>query len=108
MKNQILGQLIKDLKTQSIQNNVKIWKKIATELERGTRRRRAVTLAHIQQHTQKGEIAVVPGKVLGKEKIDVPIAAFQWSKGAAEQNTIQSLHTLMKSNPKGQKCRIIG
>ena len=108
MKNPVLHQLIQDLKKQSIDQKVKLWKRVAVELEKGTRRRRAVTVEHIKKNTKAGETAVVPGKVLGKEKADVPIAAFQWSAGARNENTIMSLRELMKKNPKAQKCRIIG
>ncbi len=108
MKNPLLEQLIKELKTLSIKQNVNIWKTIATELESSSRRRRSVSVEHIQKHAKKGEIAVVPGKVLGADKADVQIAAFQWSASAGASNNIFSLQELMKKHPKGEKCRIIG
>ena len=108
MKNTILEQLIKDLKTLSIKENVKIWKRVAEDLEKPSRRRRQVDVLKISKSLKKGETAVIPGKVLGVEKVDASIAAFQASATVRKNNAILSLRELMKKNPKGSKCRILG
>ncbi len=108
MKNPMLTQLASDLRALSIKENVKIWKTIAKNLEKPTRQKREVDVTKIAKILKKGEIAVVPGKVLGKDKVDGEIAAYQFSQTAKVGNKTLSLRELMKKNPKGKKCRILG
>ena len=108
MKNPILTQLVRDLKALSIKENVKIWKRVAEDLEKSTRRKREVNITKIAKSIKKGEIAVIPGKVLGKGKVDCEISAYQFSESSKEGNKTLGLNELMKKNPKGKKCRILG
>ena len=62
--NNVLKNLIVELKTLSIKNKVPLWKRIALELEKPARMRRQVNIARINQHIKDGETAIVPGKVL--------------------------------------------
>ncbi|RMF55986.1 50S ribosomal protein L18e [Candidatus Woesearchaeota archaeon] len=115
MKNEQLQKLIGELKKASIDNKVKIWKRIATDLEKSTRRRRVVNLFRINLYSKEGETVVVPGKVLGSGDLNkkLVIAAFDASEQAAEKirssgSTLLSLKELIQKNPKGSKVRIIG
>ena len=108
MRNTQLESLIQNLKTLSIKEKVKIWKRVAEDLEKPRRIRRAIDVSKIPKVVQKGETAVVPGKVLGTEKVDVPIAAYSCSETVRKNNKIISLQDLIKKNPKGSKCRIVG
>ncbi len=108
MKNSILTQLVSDLKALSIKENVKIWKRVAEDLEKPSRQKREVSIDNIAKTLKKGEIAVIPGKVLGKGKFDGEIAAYQFSQSAREGNKTLSLYELIKKNPKGNKCRVMG
>jgi large subunit ribosomal protein L18e len=105
-----LTKIIKELKTVSIKNNVKIWKKVATELEKPTRKRRHVNLYKIEKLTKDGETIIVPGKVLGTGELtkQVKVAAWEFSEQAQskikDQLTIQNL---IKENPKGRNIKII-
>ena len=109
--NQNLINLIRSLKKLSNKEKVNIWKAIAKELEKPTRRMRKVNLWHINKSTKDGEVIVVPGKVLGEGELDhkVDVAAYQFSEGAKskiENNML--IEELMDKNPKGSKERNIG
>lgn len=108
--NQNLQNLIKELKTLSIKNEAPIWKRIATELEKPSRKRRHVNLYEINKHISDGDVIVIPGKVLatGEMTKKAKVAAWSFSEKAAEKikETI-SIHQLMKENPKGSNVKII-
>ncbi|MBW2997859.1 50S ribosomal protein L18e [Candidatus Woesearchaeota archaeon] len=110
-----LVNLIADLKKKAIQDSSKLWKRLATDLERPTRNKRIVNLSRINRFTRDNETIVVPGKVLGSGMIShkVTIAAFAFSDGAVEklkkQNcSIMSISELMQKSPKTSEIRIIG
>ena len=109
-----LQSLIKELKELYLKNKVKLWKRIAYELEKSTRKRRIANLYKINKYTREGEIALVPGKVLSLGNLDkkLTIAAYQFSNQAKQKiNKIGkaiSIKELIKQNPQGKKVRIIG
>jgi large subunit ribosomal protein L18e len=76
-------KLIGDLK----KTKVAIWKRIASELEKSTRRMPSVNLYKINKYVREGETAVVPGKVLATGNLNkkLTIAAFQFSDAALEK-----------------------
>jgi len=116
MKSNIqLQGLIDELKKQSSQQKVPLWKRIASDLEKPTRQRRIVNLSKINKFTKKDEAVIIPGKVLGTGELDhqVTIAAFNFSKQAVDKirksnSTIYSIYDFMKKNPQGKKTRILG
>lgn len=90
-----------------------IFKRLAVELGRPERQRRSVNLSRINTNTRDGEVAVVPGKVLGDGNITkkIKVAGWQFSKTAIEKikaagGDTLSVKELIKSKPK--KMRIIG
>lgn len=110
-----LQQLIADLKKHSAEQQVKLWKRIAQDLEKPTRQRREVNVSRLARNTKENETVIVPGKVLGAGNLPHPVnvAAFSFSKGAKEQiekakGSCITIPDLMKKNPKAQKVRIIG
>jgi large subunit ribosomal protein L18e len=107
MKNQQLTQLIGEMKKLAIEQKVGFWKKIASELEKPARRRRDVSVEKIGRMVNENETAVVPGKVLGKEKIKNPIVCYSASESVKKNNKIISFRDLMKKDPKARNCRII-
>lgn len=113
--NPLLSELIQELKKKSKEQNVKLWKRIALDLERPTRNRRIVNLSNINRHTKENEVIVVPGKVLGSGALDhkLTISAFQFSESAKSKiiengSKIIPLNELSSEDPKGKKIRIIG
>jgi len=115
MKNQNLQMLIRELKKKSIEKRVQIWKRIATDLEKPTKKRRIVNLSKINKYCNNNEIIAVPGKVLSMGELTkkVTVAAYNFSSKAKDKinssgSKAISLQELIEQNPKGQKVRIIG
>jgi len=110
-----LQELVIELKKKSIDEKVKIWKRIAQEMEKSTSRRRVVNLSRISRYTKANDIIIIPGKVLGSGDLShkLKIAAYQFSTSASEKIKKAgceelSIEQLMKENSKGEKVRIIG
>ena len=115
MKNEQLQTLIKELKTISIENDSRIWKSIALDLEAPTKRRAAVNLSKIDRFSENDDVIIVPGKVLSMGNLSkkVTIAAYKFSHDAlhkikASGSKVINLHELAKKNPKGNKVKILG
>ena len=115
MKNEKLESLIKELKKKSIVEEVKIWKRIATDLEKPSRNRRVVNLYKIDLNAKDNETIIVPGKVLATGDLNkkVTIAAYEISKQAEDKiknsgSKVVSIMELIQKNPKGNKVRILG
>jgi len=95
-------------------SKVAMWKRVAEELEKPTKRIAKVNLEKIAKVVRDGEIALVFGKVLsvGDAKNKTVVAAFSFSEVAkqkiivagGEALTIQELYT---KNPKGSKVRLV-
>jgi large subunit ribosomal protein L18e len=110
-----MANLIQALKKQSIEKSVNIWKRIALDLEKPTRQRRVVNLSRLSRSTKDGESVIVPGKVLGAGVIEhkLNVAAYSFSGTAREQienknGKCLSIWDMLKTNPKGEKLRIVG
>ena len=116
MKSNIqLKGLIDELKKTASQKNLKIWKRIADDLEKPTRQRRIVNLSKINHFAKENETIIVPGKVLGTGELNIKvnIASYKISKQALDklkESNCQyySIMDLVKANPEGKKVRIIG
>ncbi len=113
--NQNLRKLIEDLKRLSSEQSLKIWKRIALDLEKPTRQRRVVNLSRISHHTKENDTIIVPGKVLGSGLLNhkLTIAAYSFSEGALEKikeknAKAMTITDLMKENIKGKGVKIIG
>ena len=109
--NDNLRKLIIDLNNASKKLNVPLWSRIAFELNKPTRKRREVNLRQINSYINDGEIALVPGKVLGDGDLTkkAKVAAFRFSESAkAKIKDSLSIEELVKTNPKGKGVRIIG
>ena len=113
--NPLLRGLIEELKKKSLDQKVNIWKAIASNLERPTRKRRIVNLSKINRYTKENETIIIPGKVLGSGTLDhkLTISAYQFSDSAKEKLAkvgakIIPLPELIKESPKGKSIRILG
>ena len=113
--NENLRKLIDNLKTLSSEQNIRLWKRIALDLEKPTRQRRVVNLSRINHNTKENDTIIVPGKVLGSGLLNhsLTIAAYSFSEGALQK--IQKVNAkaitiaeLMKENIKGKGVKIIG
>jgi large subunit ribosomal protein L18e len=109
-----LNELIHELKVLGNKQNINLWKRVASDLEKPTRIRRKVNINKIDKNIRDNEIALVPGKVLsvGELTKKITVAAYQFSESAKEKiNSVGKAITikeLIKENPKGKRIRIIG
>ena len=112
--NSNLRALIDELKKVSSEQDAKIWKRVALDLEKSTRAKRIVNISRLNRFTAKDEVIVVPGKVLGTGDLDhkITVAAFSFSDSAREKinsnGKAMTLSELLQSHPKGNKIKIIG
>ena len=106
-----LQGLITELKKKAIQDKAGLWKRIAVDLEKATRKRRIVNLSRLNRFTKDSEVVVVPGKVLGSGCLNhkLTIAAVDFSQGAIEKlkerkcDVISILDLMNKRKPKDIK-----
>ena len=113
-KNEQLKELLRLLRETAATNKAAVWKRVASDLEKPTRRRRIVNIYKIEKYAKDDEIVVVPGKVLGTGMLNkkVTVAAYNFSQEAynkinAKGNAI-SIKNLVQKNPKGEKIRLMG
>ena len=85
--NPVRRRLVRQLHKLYRRDNKAIWKRVAQELARPRRRRRAVNLSRINRYVKDNEVAIVPGKVLGAGKLEKPltIIAESFSTAALEK-----------------------
>ena len=109
--NQVLLDLVIDLKKTSTLKKAKIWKVVAEELLKPTRKMREVNIDKINRITKENDVIIIPGKVLGNGNLDhkVTVSAFSYSESAKKKlGNFLSIQDLLKKNPKGTGVRIIG
>ena len=114
-KNPILINLIHELKKQSNEKDVAIWKDIALRLEKSSKNWPVVNLNRISKYTQDKETAIIPGKVLSNGNLTKKITIAAWSFSDKSKEKIKkaggnfiSIEELIKNNPKGENIRILG
>jgi large subunit ribosomal protein L18e len=103
--------LIQEIKDASAKGTSGFWKRITKELEKPRRNRREVNVQRINDNTKKGEVVIVPGKVLGNGDLDhdVTVVALQFSEKACDKiKNRLTIGELLKSNPTGKDVRILG
>jgi large subunit ribosomal protein L18e len=107
-------ELIRFLKRQSREKNAGIWLDIAENLAKPKTLRVAVNLSKISRNTQKRDVIIVPGKVLGTGNLSHPltIAAFDVSDKAEQKlkgakAKFLSIPELVEKNPTGANVKII-
>ncbi len=113
--NIVLRKTIDRLRKAASQHNAPIWRRVAEELEKPRRQRRAVNISRINRYTESGDVVVVPGKVLGAGSLNHPVtvAAIAFSEKAlakikAAGGTPIHILTLLEQNPRGSNVKIIG
>ncbi len=110
-----LQNLVAELKKKAHADNNPLFARLAEDLEKPTRQRRQVNLSKISRYAKKGELVVVPGKVLATGELSqvVTIAAWKFSQQAldkiekAKAKAI-TINDLMKDGMKATPMRIIG
>jgi large subunit ribosomal protein L18e len=109
-----LNETIAALKRKGRQNKAQIWLRVAEFLGKPKRARVAINVSRIARNTKKGDIVVVPGKVLAAGSIShaIQIGAFNFSQTARTKiqkagGSCTSLSKLAEDHPKGSKIKIL-
>jgi large subunit ribosomal protein L18e len=109
-----LIQLIGQLKKESRAQDANIWHDIAEYLSKSRSQSTTVNLSSINRNTKRGDIIIVPGKILGTGALDhsITVASFSVSekakaKMAAAKAKYLSIKELYEKNPKGSNVKII-
>ena len=110
--NPVLNNLITELKRLAIKKEMPLYKRLATELSKSTRQRRRVNLSRINRNIKEGEIAIVPGKLLGAGNMANKNQVVAWdisetAKSKLGEKQFTYLHDFIKKDLKGKKVRII-
>ena len=113
--NPVLIQLIQELKKQSNEHDVPLWKDIAKRLEKPSRNWAEVNLDRISKYVLESETALIPGKVLSTGDLTKKISIAAWSFTEKAKDKIKkaggktlSIEELLKTNPDGKNIRIMG
>ena len=109
-----LINLISNLRKQSREQDAPIWADVADYLAHTRSQRVVINLSNINRHTEKADVVVVPGKILGTGNLNhaLTIAAFGLSGKAKEKLRAAkakywSLPELVEKNPTGTNVKII-
>ncbi|WP_461462955.1 50S ribosomal protein L18e [Methanobrevibacter sp.] len=109
-----LIKLIRTLRKKSNEENVAIWKVVASKLERSNRRTAEVNISSINRYAHEDEVVLVPGKVLSNGNLDkkVTVAALKFSETAVEKinsagGKCLTISEILEENPKGSNIRIM-
>ena len=115
MTNQIVIQMVKELKQASTKNDAPIWLKLAKLALKTSSSKRVVNLTQINDVTKEGEVIVVPGKILGTGNVShkITLISFSISNSAAKKiiesgGNIIKFKELIEKFPTGKGVRIIG
>jgi len=110
-----LVKLIEELKRISYENDATLWKDIAKRLSRPLRNWAEVNISRIARYAQKGEVIIVPGKLLGSGRIDKEVTVASFGTSASARKKIEkaggkslSILDLARINPKGTNIKIMG
>jgi len=110
-----LRLLVSDLKKAYRQYGASIWRTVAELLYKPRRKRIVVNLDRISRVTNKGDVVVVPGKVLGGGNLEHPVTIAAWRFSAVARKKIIkaggeciSIRELIRRNPRGTNVKIIG
>ncbi len=106
--------LIRLLRKKASQNDAKIWRRVATLLEKPKRKSIAINLSQINRYCKDNEVILIPGKVLssGVIKHPVTVASFTFSQKAKEKieyvgGKCLKIDELAEQNPKGSSVKIM-
>jgi large subunit ribosomal protein L18e len=109
-----LVNLIRFLKKQSREQKAGIWHDVAENLSKSRRARISVNLSRINRNTEKKDVIVVPGKILGTGNLNhsLTVAAFGVSAAAekklkASRAKYMTIPELVEKNPTGANVKII-
>ncbi|GGM73153.1 50S ribosomal protein L18e [Thermogymnomonas acidicola] len=111
----VLRSTVDKLLQASRESGGRLWRDIARRLTGPRRNYSAVNLAKLDRLTSEGDVAVVPGAVLGTGRLTKKITVAGFKASASARRKIEeaggryvSLEELASENPKGTGIKIIG
>lgn len=115
MTNQLVIQMVRELKGASKKNNAPIWSRLAELALKPSSARRTINVGQIDKFVKDNDVIVVPGKVLGTGNIahKITLCSFSMSTSSAKKvlqsgGKILSFSELIKNHPTGKGVVIIG
>jgi large subunit ribosomal protein L18e len=115
MTNQLVLNMVKELKSASAKNKAPIWSKLAEMAQKPSIAKRLVNVGKISNVTKENDVIVVPGKVLGTGNIShkITLCSFSISTSAAKKilsagGKIVSYSDMISKFPTGKGVKIIG
>jgi len=115
MTNQLVIQMVRELKGASKKNNAPIWSRLAELALKPSSARRTINVGQIDKFVKDNDVIVVPGKVLGTGNIahKITLCSFSMSTTSAKKvlqsgGKILSFSELIKNHPTGKGVVIIG
>lgn len=113
-KNPVRLGLIAELKKAARAEDARLWGCVAESLSKSRKNRPEVNIHSINNNTSKGDVVVVPGKVIGSGRLshNVDVAAFKFTEGAREEITkaggrVLTIEELIKENSTGSGVKIL-
>ncbi len=107
-------KIINKLKEQSSEKNTKVYQNIAKRLEKPRRIHPAINISKLEKYLNKGDTAIIPGKLLGDGTItkSITVSAKQFSKTAKTKieqagGKCLTYEEILEKNPKGSKIKIM-
>jgi large subunit ribosomal protein L18e len=108
-----LNQLISDLYARAEEKDAAIWKTLAVRLSKPASTWSEANLSRIDRLTKKGDVLVIPGKVLGTGTLTHPVEIYAVSASQGAQDAIKKaggkfgdFNDLINKNPTGKGVRI--
>ncbi len=115
MINQVVVQMVKELKVASRKNNAPIWSRLAELALKPSSARRIINIGQIDKVVKDNDVIVVPGKILGTGNLShkITLCSFSISTSGAKKvlqsgGKIFSFSELIKNHPTGKGVIIIG
>ena len=107
--------MIRELSTAREGKKAASWTAVARRLERPRHKLRPVNVGHLDRVASKGELIIVPTKLLGTGDLHkaLTIAALGWSDEASRKviaagGELKSLREAFHANPEGKGVHIVG
>jgi|TARA_B110000014_G_scaffold25567_1_gene16272 large subunit ribosomal protein L18e len=115
MVNQIVIQMIKELKNASKKNDAPIWLKLAKSALKSNSNQKTINLKKIDENSDDGNAVIIAGKVLGTGVIShkITLSSFSISNSAAKKikesgGEVLKFSDMIERFPTGKGVKIIG
>ena len=115
MSNQLVLEMVKNLKKASAEHDAPIWSRLATMALKPASTKRKINLKRINQLTKEDDVVVIPGKVLGTGNMShkITLCSFSISNSALNKiidsgGKIISFSNIIKQFPTGKGVFLLG